>query len=152
MDSPHKDQWRGAFDILFHLRLNKCLNKQSKRWWFGTPSRSSQYDVTVMLNGNCCILIRLSVTFVAKGPVNNMSSLAQVMGPYLTRNETLSEPSLAELLTHICFSTFERVHALVHRIWWGCDTQCAGLIVGLRPANERRRYFVTTSLIGWSQT
>ena len=28
----------------------------------------------------------------------------------------------------------------------------AGLILGLRPANEIRRYFVTTSLIGWAQT
>ena len=27
-----------------------------------------------------------------------------------------------------------------------------GLILGLRPANKRRRYFVTTSLIGWAQT
>ena len=27
----------------------------------------------------------------------------------------------------------------------------SGLILGLRPANERRRYFVTTSLIGRSQ-
>ena len=27
-----------------------------------------------------------------------------------------------------------------------------GLIQGLRPANDRRRYFVTTSLIGWVQT
>ena len=27
-----------------------------------------------------------------------------------------------------------------------------GLILGLRPANERRWYFVTTSLIGWVQT
>ena len=26
-----------------------------------------------------------------------------------------------------------------------------GSIVGLRLANERRRYFVTTSLIGWLQ-
>ena len=25
-----------------------------------------------------------------------------------------------------------------------------GLILGLRPVNERRRYFVTTSLIGWA--
>ena len=24
-----------------------------------------------------------------------------------------------------------------------------GLILGLLPANERRRYFVTTSIIGW---
>ena len=28
----------------------------------------------------------------------------------------------------------------------------AGLILGLRRANERRRYFVTTSLIGRAQT
>ena len=28
----------------------------------------------------------------------------------------------------------------------------AGLILGLRPAYERRRYFVTTSLIGGAQT
>ena len=27
----------------------------------------------------------------------------------------------------------------------------AGQILGLRPANERRRYFVTTSPIGWVQ-
>ena len=27
----------------------------------------------------------------------------------------------------------------------------SGLILGLRPANERRDYFVTTSLIGWAQ-
>ena len=26
-----------------------------------------------------------------------------------------------------------------------------GLILGLHPANERRRHFVTTSLIGWVQ-
>ena len=27
-----------------------------------------------------------------------------------------------------------------------------GLILSLCPANERRRYFVTASLIGWAQT
>ena len=27
----------------------------------------------------------------------------------------------------------------------------AGLILGLHPANERQRYFVTASLIGWAQ-
>ena len=27
-----------------------------------------------------------------------------------------------------------------------------GLILGVRPANERRRYTVTPSLIGWVQT
>ena len=28
----------------------------------------------------------------------------------------------------------------------------SGLILGLRPANERQRYIVMTSLIGWVQT
>ena len=28
----------------------------------------------------------------------------------------------------------------------------SGLILGLHPANERRLYFVMTSLIGWVQT
>ena len=32
------------------------------------------------------------------------------------------------------------------------NTVVAGLILGLRPANERRRYKVTPSLIGWAQT
>ena len=37
--------------------------------------------------------------------------------------------------------------------WGACKyTAAAGLILGLRPANGRRRYFVTTSLIGWVQT
>ena len=45
------------------------------------------------------------------------------------------------------------------RLWlganwaWPCDQQdLSGLILGLRPTDERRRYFVTTSLIGWAQT
>ena len=32
------------------------------------------------------------------------------------------------------------------------DYDRPGLILGLRPANERRRYKVTPSLIGWVQT
>ena len=31
------------------------------------------------------------------------------------------------------------------------DFKISGLILGLHPANERRRYFVTASLIGWAQ-
>ena len=33
--------------------------------------------------------------------------------------------------------------------WW--HVTAAGLILGLRPTNERGCYFVTTSLIGWAQ-
>ena len=34
-------------------------------------------------------------------------------------------------------------------IW--CENDSPGLILGLRQANERRRYFVTTSLNGWAE-
>ena len=36
--------------------------------------------------------------------------------------------------------------------WTNCGKDISGLILDLRLANERRRYFVTTSLIGWAQT
>ena len=36
---PRKGQWRGAL-VFFYLLLNKQLSKQSRRWWFETPSRS----------------------------------------------------------------------------------------------------------------
>ena len=38
---PLKVQWRGTLTLIFDLRLNKRLSKQSRRrWWFETPSRS----------------------------------------------------------------------------------------------------------------
>ena len=38
VNSPHKGQWRGAFDVFFDLRLNKRLSKQPWGWWFETPT------------------------------------------------------------------------------------------------------------------
>ena len=35
---------------------------------------------------------------------------------------------------------------------FGKEMRISGLIWGLHPANERRRYKVTPSLIGWAQT
>ena len=40
VNSPHKGQWRGAFDVFFDLRLNKRLSKQTWGWWFETLSSS----------------------------------------------------------------------------------------------------------------
>ena len=34
---------------------------------------------------------------------------------------------------------------------WHTDDYKSGLILGLHPANERRRYYVTTSLTGCAQ-
>ena len=49
------------------------------------------------------------------------------------------------------------LHGSVHAPWTAKRVQVAylgvsGLILGLRPANGRRRYFLTTYLTGWPQT
>ena len=50
-----------------------------------------------------------------------------------------------------CF--FSRLWRLTNYIYMGVwHLASSGLILGLSPANERRRYFVTTSLIGSAQT
>ena len=40
VNSTHKGQWRGAFSVFFHLRLDNWLSKHSWCWWFETPSCS----------------------------------------------------------------------------------------------------------------
>ena len=39
VNSPHQGQWRGAFMFSLICALNKRLSKQSRGWWFETPSR-----------------------------------------------------------------------------------------------------------------
>ena len=43
------------------------------------------------------------------------------------------------------------VQSLLSNVQWAKGKTVAGLILGLRQANERRRYKVTPSLIGWAQ-
>ena len=38
------------FDVFFDLRLNKRLSKQSRRWWFETPSRSLWRDCNINIH------------------------------------------------------------------------------------------------------
>ena len=50
VNSPHKDQWHGAFCVFFDLCLmNERLSKQSLGWIFGTPSRSLWRHCSVRL-------------------------------------------------------------------------------------------------------
>ena len=52
-------------------------------------------------------------------------------------------PSSAMLFTKDCYS-------IVGSVFTKADNVIAGPILGLCPANERRRYKVTPSLIGWA--
>ena len=47
--------------------------------------------------------------------------------------------------------TYNNVPLLVQAMTCVLSNHLSGLILGLRPANKRRRYIVTMSLIGWAQ-
>ena len=78
--------------------------------------------------------------------------LAEVIYPFPKLNSWTVEDWKwsVEKLWKLCFyvSQYKFTTTMV-KCWCGCIT---GLVLGLRPANERRRYKVTPSLIGWAQT
>ena len=56
----------------------------------------------IFLNENVRILIKISLKFVPKGPMNNSPALVQIMTWRRSGDKPLSEPMMVSLLTHIC--------------------------------------------------
>ena len=56
----------------------------------------------IFLNENVWILIKIPVKFVAKGPINNIPALFQIMAWHRSGDEPLSETMMVTLLMHIC--------------------------------------------------
>ena len=57
------------------------------------------------LNENVWIPIKISLKFVSKGPINNISALVQIMA-WHRPGQPLSEPMMVSLLTHICVTIY----------------------------------------------
>ena len=81
VDTQHKGQWRGA--LMFDLRLNKRLSKQSRRWWFETPPRSlwRQRNIYVypgtlpslkIMNISCQLWEGSKKQFLRRGEINEV--------------------------------------------------------------------------------
>ena len=66
-----------------------------------TPFRRRYFQVH-FLNENVWIPIKISLKFVPKGPINNITSLVQMMVWRRPGAKPLSEPMMVSLLTHIC--------------------------------------------------
>ena len=77
--------------------------------------------------------------------------ISGILGPML---RFIGPLTIAPTITLIGLSLFEAAPAFCSK-HWGIALlyvqYITGPILGLRPANERRCYFVTTSLIGWAQ-
>ena len=56
----------------------------------------------IFLNENLWIPLKISLTFIPKGPINNIPILVQVMAWRRPGDKPLSEPMVVNLLAHIC--------------------------------------------------
>ena len=72
----------------------------------------------IFLNENIWIAINISLSFVPKGPIDNIPALVQIMAWRRSGHRPLSEPMIVSLLTHIC----------VTRPQWVNDNNVIGLL------------------------
>ena len=56
----------------------------------------------IFLNENVCILLKISLKFVPKDLINNISALDQIMTWHWPGTKALSGPIIVRLPTHIC--------------------------------------------------
>ena len=66
----------------------------------------------IFLKENVIILIKISLKFVLKGPINNIPALVQIMAWRRSGDKPLSEPMMVSLPTHICVTWPQWVNCL----------------------------------------
>ena len=89
----------GCF-VLVLIDVTHVLNTLRPR----QNARRFPHDIfkRTFLNENIRIPIKVSLKFVPKGPINNISALVQIMAWRRPGDKPLSEPMIVKLPTHVC--------------------------------------------------
>ena len=146
MQNKHSDKEISNICVILVLRNDK--NKY--KYIFVFLKLISRQELNVMYAGNHC-----KVSKIAETP-----AIYYVLHLYIM--ETFKQGWLLRFTPHNGLrnwlhplNTYDLPSARCQIISRHSDdhhrTPYKGLILGLRPDNERRRYFVTTPLIGWAQ-
>ena len=79
----------------------RCVSKLTET---ETNGRHLADDIfkCIFLNENVWIPIKISLTFVPKGRINNIPAVVQIMAWHRPGDKPLSEPLMVSLRTHIC--------------------------------------------------
>ena len=96
--------------LVFVLRIHKVQQNSSEDWWAWAkmrprPNRRHFADDIfkyIFENENEWISPRISLKFVPKVRINNISALVQIMAWRRPGDKPLSEPMTVRLPTHIC--------------------------------------------------
>ena len=135
--------------IRLHME-NRLKNKI--QWLFKQKSSPVQlHHMSIMaseINANSTVCSKAFFLANNKESINTQDYRAIVQGiPPVTggffsqRASNVASPHYDDIIMHYDIINQNRAG----------DGMSTGLSLGLRPANERHRYFVTTSLIGWAQ-
>ena len=81
----------------------------------------------IFLNKNVRILIKISLKFVPKGPINKISALVQIMAWCRPGDKPLSEPMMVYLPTHICISRPQWVKKWKHFVQFYVSIKIHGI-------------------------
>ena len=65
----------------------------------------------IFFSENCCILIKCSLKYIRKGPIDNNSALVQIMAWRRSGDKPLSEPMMISSTTHICVTRPQWVYS-----------------------------------------
>ena len=71
----------------------------------------------IFLNENVWISAKMSLKFVPKGPINNISTLVQIMAWRHPGDKLLSEPMMVRLPMHICVTRPQWVNHITMNHW-----------------------------------
>ena len=87
------------------LGVNTLRPRQNSRHF------ADQTFKRIFLNETFRILIKISLKFVPKGPINNIPALVQIMAWRRSSDKPLSEPMMVRLLTYICVTGSQWVNS-----------------------------------------
>ena len=73
----------------------------------------------IFFNENVWILLKISLKFVPKGPINKIPALVQIMAWRRPGDKPLSEPMMVSLLTHKCVTRPQWVNTICAEMFWG---------------------------------
>ena len=102
-------------------RIGPVLPPPFKTYWdeTGTVSQTTFLKI-IFFNGFVWISIKISLTFVSDGTINNISALVQILDCRRPGDKPLSEPMMVNLPTHICVTRPQWVKSIdiwCHRVY-----------------------------------
>ena len=114
-------KWPLTLQVLFlcmygtHIWGSFCLHMHYNLIHWGRDKMATISDdlfECIFMNENVCILIKISMEFVSRGPINDIPALFQMMTWHWPSDKPLSEPMMINLLTHICVTHPQWINAV----------------------------------------